>query len=276
MGSVPVQDRYSRAEPSGPHCGRAPHQTREKTMTVLDISAADALAGDFAGDVITPDHPAYDDQRRIWNGEIDRRPAVLARCQGASDVAAALRWARERGLPVAVRGGGHGIAGHSLVDDGVVLDLSGMRGAVVDPTSPDGGGAGRRPQRPRRPGGPGLRAGDDQRLHQPHRDRRADARRRDRPPDAQDGPGDRCAEVVPGRGRRRLDRARPRRPRTPTCSGGCAGAAATSGSSPTSPSSCSRSGRRSWPAWSRGRRTRPRRCSPSCATSWPTHPTRWA
>jgi len=104
-------------------------------MTVLDISAADALAGDFAGDVITPDHPAYDDQRRIWNGEIDRRPAVLARCQGASDVAAALRWARDRGLPVAVRGGGHGIAGHSLVDDGVVLDLSGMRGTVVDPTT---------------------------------------------------------------------------------------------------------------------------------------------
>ncbi|MGF9760947.1 FAD-binding oxidoreductase [Microvirga sp. 0TCS3.31] len=104
-------------------------------MTVLDISAADALAGDLAGDVITPGHPAYDDQRRIWNGEIDRRPAVLARCQGASDVATALRWARDRGLPVAVRGGGHGIAGHSLVDDGVVLDLSAMRGAVVDPTS---------------------------------------------------------------------------------------------------------------------------------------------
>ena len=90
------------------------------------------------------------------------------------------------------------------------------------------------------------------------------------------GPGDRRAEVVPGRGRRRLDRARPRRPRTPTCSGGCAGAAATSASSPTSPSSCSRSARRSWPAWSRGRPTRRRRCSPSCATSSPTHPTRSA
>ena len=55
-------------------------------MTVLDISATDALAGDFAGDLITPDHPAYDAQRRIWNGEIDRRPALLARCEGASDV----------------------------------------------------------------------------------------------------------------------------------------------------------------------------------------------
>ena len=79
-------------------------------MTVLDIPTTEALAGDFLGDLITPDHPTYDDQRRIWNGEIDRRPAVLARCQGASDVAAALRWARDLGLPVAVRGGGHGIA----------------------------------------------------------------------------------------------------------------------------------------------------------------------
>ena len=84
---------------------------------------------------ITPVDPGYDESRTLFNARIDRRPAVLARCQGASDVAAALRWARDRGLPVAVRGGGHGIAGHSLVDDGVVLDLSGMRGAVVDPTT---------------------------------------------------------------------------------------------------------------------------------------------
>ena len=65
-------------------------------MTVLDMPTTEALASDFAGELITPAHPAYDDQRRIWNGEIDRRPAVLARCLGASDVAAALRWARDR------------------------------------------------------------------------------------------------------------------------------------------------------------------------------------
>ena len=95
-------------------------------MTMLDISAAEALAGDFAGELITPDHPAYDDQRRIWNGEIDRRPAVLARCQGASDVASALRWARDVGLPVAV--------GNAVpeVREACVLQLTrtGGRGAV--------------------------------------------------------------------------------------------------------------------------------------------------
>ncbi len=99
-----------------------------------DMPPIEALAGDFIGNLVTPGHPTYDTDRAVWNGEIDRRPAVIARCQGASDVAAALRWAREQGLPVSVRGGGHGIAGHALVDDGVVVDLSGMRGTVVDPT----------------------------------------------------------------------------------------------------------------------------------------------
>lgn len=102
-------------------------------MTMLDTPTTESLSSDFVGELIAPEHAAYDNERRIWNGEIDRHPALIARCQGASDVAAALRWARASGLPVAVRGGGHGIAGHCLVDDGLVIDLSAMRGCVVDP-----------------------------------------------------------------------------------------------------------------------------------------------
>lgn len=114
----------------GPAAPSAPttHEPRPPSPAALDRLAADLL-----GDVLTSDHPSYDTERRIWNGEIDRRPAVITRCQGATDVATALRWARDEGRAVAVRGGGHGIAGHALVDDGLVVDLSPMRGVVVDP-----------------------------------------------------------------------------------------------------------------------------------------------
>ncbi|MEX2555946.1 MAG: FAD-binding oxidoreductase [Actinomycetota bacterium] len=75
----------------------------------------------------------YDDARAIWNGAIDRRPAAVARCVGVSDVIAAVRFAREGGLGVSVRGGAHSIAGLALVDDGLVIDLSLMRGVRTDP-----------------------------------------------------------------------------------------------------------------------------------------------
>ncbi|MFE2427910.1 FAD-binding oxidoreductase [Streptomyces sp. NPDC059373] len=88
----------------------------------------------FAGPVLTPGDEGYDEARRIWNGAIDRRPGLIARCTGAADVLAAIRFARERGLLVAIRGGGHNVAGTALCDAGLVLDLSLMRAVHVDPT----------------------------------------------------------------------------------------------------------------------------------------------
>jgi FAD/FMN-containing dehydrogenase len=91
------------------------------------------LRAGFGGAVLEPGHAGYEDARRIWNGAIDRRPACIARCAGVADVLAAVRFARERDLRVAVRGGGHGVGGHAVCDGGLVIDLSAMTGISVDP-----------------------------------------------------------------------------------------------------------------------------------------------
>ncbi len=91
------------------------------------------LAESLKGDLLRPDDPGYDEARRIWNGAIDLRPACVARCAGVGDVVAAVRFARERDLEVAVRSGGHGVGGHALCDGGLVIDLSRMKGIGVDP-----------------------------------------------------------------------------------------------------------------------------------------------
>ncbi len=87
----------------------------------------------FRGDVIAADHDGYDDARAVWNGTVDRRPRLIARCSGTADVAAAVRFARDRDLEIAVRGGGHNVAGTAVCDDGIVIDLSAMRAVSVDP-----------------------------------------------------------------------------------------------------------------------------------------------
>jgi FAD/FMN-containing dehydrogenase len=87
----------------------------------------------FSGELLAPGDPAYDSARAIWNGAIDRHPALIARCRDAHDVVAALRLARERELPVAVRGGGHGVGGLAVNDGGLVIDLSPMKAIAVDP-----------------------------------------------------------------------------------------------------------------------------------------------
>ena len=87
----------------------------------------------FRGALITPDRQNYHDARAVWNGAVDRRPRLIARCRGTADVAAAVRSARDRDLEIAVRGGGHNVAGTAVCDGGIVIDLSTMRAVSVDP-----------------------------------------------------------------------------------------------------------------------------------------------
>ena len=91
------------------------------------------LEAGFHGDLFRPGDPEYDDARTVWNGMIDRRPALVARCAGVADVASAVGFAREIDLPVTVRGGGHNVAGTAVCDDGLVIDCSGMTAVRVDP-----------------------------------------------------------------------------------------------------------------------------------------------
>jgi FAD/FMN-containing dehydrogenase len=95
----------------------------------------DVVIDGFHGALITPGDAGYDQARRVWNGAVDRRPRLIARCTGTADVTAAVRYARTRDLLVAVRGGGHSVAGHAVCDDGIVIDLSAMTGTRVDPTT---------------------------------------------------------------------------------------------------------------------------------------------
>jgi len=95
--------------------------------------AISALSGRFAGRLIQPGDSDYESLRRVHNGLIDRRPALIARCAGVADVIATVALARAHGLEIALRGGGHSLAGRSTVDGGIVLDLSLMRGVIVDP-----------------------------------------------------------------------------------------------------------------------------------------------
>jgi FAD/FMN-containing dehydrogenase len=102
------------------------------TRTHLDDDLA-ALDDRLVGELVVPDHAGYDAARAVWNGMIDRRPRAIARCADTADVAAALTVARAHDLPLAVRGGGHNVAGTAVCDDGLVIDLSTMTGVRVDP-----------------------------------------------------------------------------------------------------------------------------------------------
>src|SRR5262245_13810944 len=108
--------------------------TATELETEIELAAGiEALRAGFRGEILQPSDTGYEQARSLWNGMIDRRPAVIARCHGVADVIEAVHFARESKLVVSVRGGGHGVAGNSLVDGGLVVDLSRMKGIRVDP-----------------------------------------------------------------------------------------------------------------------------------------------
>ena len=217
-------------------------------MTVGTISD---LGQRLRGRVIDPDDPTYDAARALYNGMIDKRPRLIAQCVDAADVIACVGYAREAGLDVAIRGGGHNGPGLGSVDDGLVIDLSPMRGRPGRPRARNRARRRRLHLRRRRSRHARLRPRRALRHRLDHRRRRTDPRRRHRVPHAPARPDHR----QPARGRRRPRRrsasSPPARPATPICSGRCAAAAATSA---WSPASCSRPTRsaRSTPARSSG------------------------
>src|SRR5580765_5041202 len=93
------------------------------------------LAPGFSGQLLQPHDAAYDDARRIHNGLVDKRPAVIARCSGLADIADAVKLARTLNIEVSIRGGGHNIGGRAVTESGVMIDLSRMKGIHVDPVA---------------------------------------------------------------------------------------------------------------------------------------------
>ncbi len=102
--------------------------TRTGAETVVAEPDAAAFAARFRGDLLRPADPGYDAARRIWNGMIDRRPALIARCVSPADVIAAVDFARDRDLLLSVKGGGHNITGNAVCEQGLMIDLSRMKG----------------------------------------------------------------------------------------------------------------------------------------------------
>ena len=102
-------------------------------MTKLQVTQFEELKGTVKGEILRPRDSAYENARKIWNAMIDKRPAVIVRCVTTADVVHAVNFARDHGVVLAVRGGGHHIAGNALCDDGLVIDLSKMKAARVDP-----------------------------------------------------------------------------------------------------------------------------------------------
>ena len=184
-------------------------------MTAPNAAKVEELRKGFKGKVITPGDNEYDESRKIWNGMIDKRPAIIARCAGTQDVVKAVNFARDNGILLAVRGAGHNIAGNALCDDGLVIDCRRMKAVKVDVAREASHGRGWRDPRGFRRGHAGARARHPagHQLHHGHRG--ADARRRLRLAQPQVRDDGRQPRVRRGRdgGRRGRARQRHREPR---------------------------------------------------------------
>ena len=98
-------------------------------------SAVEFLRGAMRGEVLTAADDGYDAARAVWNAMIDRRPLLIVRARGVADVIDAVNFARDHGLPVSIKGGGHNVAGHAVCDGGLMIDLGQMRAVRVDPAA---------------------------------------------------------------------------------------------------------------------------------------------
>jgi len=107
--------------------------TTDGTSKILEEATVRAFRAGFRGPLLSPGDGAYDETRKVWNGMIDRRPALIARCSGVADVVAAVSFARAHGLLVSVRGGGHNTPGVAVCEGGLMIDLAGMKSVRVDP-----------------------------------------------------------------------------------------------------------------------------------------------
>ena len=103
------------------------------TDAIVEEAAVERLNANLRGALLRPGNAAYDDARKVWNGMIDRRPALIARCAGVADVIAAIKFARIHEALVSVRGGGHNTPGIAVCEGGLMIDLAGMRSVRVDP-----------------------------------------------------------------------------------------------------------------------------------------------
>ena len=98
---------------------------------IKDEAQLEAFIAQIRGEVIFPDHPDYNEVRKVYNGMIDKRPGMIVRCVDAADVKYAVDFGRENGLLIAVRGGGHNGGGLGICDDGMVIDLSGIKFVII-------------------------------------------------------------------------------------------------------------------------------------------------
>jgi hypothetical protein len=134
MAALPAANwRSFAAEPATSGGSDIPAIKLSGEPTVIPAATVKQFAANLHGRLLSASDQDYDQARRLWNKMIDRRPALIARCSGAADVVHAVAFAREQGLLVAVRGGGHSFPGYSMCNGGLVIDLSEMRGVRVDP-----------------------------------------------------------------------------------------------------------------------------------------------